>query len=38
MPPVPVGSDLARDIPANLAFISYANKAGGYSFTPLHQS
>lgn len=31
--PVPVESNPPGDIPDNLAFVSYANKAGGYSFT-----
>lgn len=31
--PVPVERNLPGDIPDNLAFISYADKAGGYPFT-----
>ena len=31
--PVPVESNPPGDIPDNLAFVSYSNKAGGYSFT-----
>ena len=31
--PVPVESNPPGDIPDNLAFVSYANKSGGYSFT-----
>ena len=31
--PVPVESNPPGDIPDNLAFVSYTNKAGGYTFT-----
>ncbi len=31
--PVPVESNPPGDIPDNLAFVSYSNKAGGYTFT-----
>lgn len=31
--PVPVESNPPGDIPDNLAFVKYANKAGGYTFT-----
>ncbi len=31
--PVPVESNPPGDIPDNLAFVNYANKVGGYSFT-----
>ncbi len=31
--PVPVESNPPGDIPDNLAFVKYSNKAGGYSFT-----
>ncbi len=31
--PVPVESNPPGDIPDNLAFVSYTNKSGGYSFT-----